>query len=427
MVVDGNPTSSRLIEQQVSSWGIHCASFDCPRAAIAALRTEAAAGSPFSVVVLDADLPTNDTLTLAAEIKCDSAIATAQLVMITSLARHGNPADLYQADIEVCLTKPLKQSQLYNCLAKLATRGGDSPLSAAPAMHPAEPRSKSAAGPRPAFPDPRPNTRVLLAEDNAVNQRVALRQLTKLGYNADAVANGCEALEALERIPYDVVLMDCQMPEMDGYAATREIRRREGNTHHTPIIALTANALEGDRDKCLQAGMDDYISKPVNQEDLGALLAYWTQPAVRAAHEALEAAEERSDRVLDHGVLGQLRHLCGDGKTTFLNSVIDQFIADSPNSMALVLGAMARQDSQRVVHEVHALKGGAASLGARRMVALCDLIEAECRDHSAPDRTPDWTPDQAIERVRPLVDSLQEELQRVCRALEAEKAPAPEA
>jgi len=161
----------------------------------------------------------------------------------------------------------VRQSQLFQCLVSVVSQ---SSLMTEPAI--ADQAAAIVTKHTLAETKPMSNKLILLAEDNIVNQKVAVRQLRKLGYRADAVANGQEALEALGRIPYDLVLMDCQMPEMDGYEATAEIRRREGPNKHTPIVAMTAHALDGDRVKCLAAGMDDYVSKPVKPEELGRVI-----------------------------------------------------------------------------------------------------------------------------------------------------------
>jgi CheY-like chemotaxis protein len=157
----------------------------------------------------------------------------------------------------------VKQSQLYDTLATVMARKTD------PSPY------KSPPGSREPIADNR-NIRVLLAEDNIVNQRVAITQLRKLGYSADAVANGLEVLDAIESVPYDVILMDCQMPEMDGYEATKRIRASTSKTANIPIVAMTAHAMEGDRERCLEAGMNDYVSKPVKIEELGRVLEHWT-------------------------------------------------------------------------------------------------------------------------------------------------------
>jgi CheY-like chemotaxis protein len=210
-------------------------------------------------------MPGMDGFELARTIKSDPAIAAVPLVLLTSFGQRGDGAAAREAGIAAYLTKPVRQSQLFDCLSNVVTQTSG-PL--VPAVHSSKLVTKHTL----AEAKPMSNKLILLAEDNIVNQKVAVRQLQKLGYRADTVADGREALEALGRIAYDLVLMDCQMPEMDGYEATAEIRRREGMARHTPIVAMTAHALEGDRAKCIAAGMDEYITKPVKPEELKRVL-----------------------------------------------------------------------------------------------------------------------------------------------------------
>ncbi len=252
------------------------------------------------------------------------------------------------------------------------------------------------------FPTGREQLRILVAEDNIVNQKVALRQLDRLGYTADAVANGLEVLEALERIRYDVVLMDCQMPEMDGYDATAEIRRREGNLRHTPIIAMTANALDGDRERCLAAGMDDYISKPVKQETLSKAIQRWTPNA----DQSFEPADTAG--VIDAAVIAELRGLQSPSDPNFFNHLIDLFIQETPHRLAAIRAAIAGSNAAALAHESHALKGSSAHLGATRMDALCEVLEEQGRAGSVNGGTA-------------LVSVLEEEFDRVRKTLESEK------
>ena len=253
---------------------------------------------------------------------------------------------------------------------------------------------------------PSKSARILLVEDNVVNQKIALRQLQKLGYAVDAAANGLEALEALSRTAYDVVLMDCQMPEMDGYEATEEIRRREGESRHTTIIAMTDNAVEAGRERCLQSGMDDYINKPARQEDLAALLEHWTS-ATSAKMDAA-ADEPAPSKVIDRDVIDRLRKLTKGTCPDFLPEMIDLFIKDSPASINKMKEALRRDDTDALAQAAHSLKGSSGQVGARRMHALCDIIEERSRAGS-------------MRGATALLLTLEEEFVRVCLALEAEK------
>ncbi len=273
LVVDDNATNRQILGHQVSVWKMQKGSAAGGQEALRALRAAVAAGEPYDIALLDMHMPEMDGLTLTREIKSDPEIARTHLIILTSLGHMMTKAELQAEGIEAYLVKPVKRSRLFDCLVDVMGAAASEKKLAEIVRQPGTTGSGLGAGFK---------ARVLLAEDNAVNQKVALGQLARLGLTADVVVNGGEVLRALEETPYDVILMDCQMPEMDGYEATQLIRRHEreggvGGRQRPPIhiIAMTANAMEGDREKCLAAGMDDYISKPVRESNLRAALERW--------------------------------------------------------------------------------------------------------------------------------------------------------
>jgi CheY-like chemotaxis protein len=241
------------------------------------LRAAAAEGHPYDLALLDVEMPEMDGLTLARAIKADPAIASTKLIALTPPGQPLDEGEMQAAGIDASLGKPVKQSRLFDCLVTVIDQA-EAPPFGTPKPGAAPPLPLLSVGARAKLA----GARILLAEDNAVNQKVAIALLKKLGCSADAVADGLEVLEALQRIPYTLIFMDCQMPEMDGFEATRLIRKRELDTSQpcpwkTPvhIIALTASAMQGDREKCLAIGMNDYVSKPVRLGEIQAALERW--------------------------------------------------------------------------------------------------------------------------------------------------------
>ncbi|HET6976483.1 MAG TPA: response regulator [Pyrinomonadaceae bacterium] len=257
LIVDDNMTNRKILSHQLGSRGMTHTEAESGVSALAFLRAAVRTDQAFDLAILDLMMPGMDGFELAHAIKSDPVIAKTPLVMLTSYGDRGGSTEAQQLGIAAFLAKPVRQSALFECLANVvrAPHITKAPVAITPKATPIEVQPTS-------------NKLILIAEDNVVNQKVAIRQLRKLGYRADAVANGREVIEALARIPYDLVLMDCQMPEMDGYEATAEIRRYEATSQRTPVIAMTAHALEGDRARCIAAGMDDYVSKPVKPEEL---------------------------------------------------------------------------------------------------------------------------------------------------------------
>ncbi len=277
LVVDDNTACADSLGEMLNAWNVQHAKANGGREALAALRAAGAKGEPFQVALLDMQMPGMTGLALTEEIKADPVLSTTQLVIMHTVGRRGSSASWAEAGISGYVTKPVKQSALFDAIIDAVTAASVPRLGVKAAKKQTFKTTSdlSRLMMRPAAAPRLSSCRVLVAEDNMVNQKVALRQLLNLGFRADAVANGREVLEALERIPYRIVFMDCQMPEMDGYEATKIIRGRASGANKITVIAMTANALEGDRETCLAAGMDDYLSKPVKQEELERVLRRW--------------------------------------------------------------------------------------------------------------------------------------------------------
>jgi two-component system cell cycle sensor histidine kinase/response regulator CckA len=380
-IVDDNATNRRILEQYAAHWGLQSASASDGYQALALLRDAATRGEPFDLAILDLQMPRMDGLELGHAITADPVLAATRLVLLTSIGLRGQAEKAKQAGIAAYLTKPVHRSDLYDCLSLIV----DMPAKSAADAVDGESASRSndvlvtrhvlkeaAAAARP---------RILVAEDNIVNQKVAVCQLEKLGYRADVVANGLEAVEAVSRVSYALVLMDCQMPEMDGLEATAMIRKREGEqaSRRLPIIAMTANAMLGDREKCLGAGMDDYLAKPVKLEHLEATLARWipgqSTPDEQKESVSLETREPGYVHdCVDSAVLADLRQL--DASCSLLSTLITHFLEDVPNRLAALQDALQQGEAGALARVAHELNGASGNLGVRKMRQLCVELQA---------------------------------------------------
>jgi signal transduction histidine kinase/CheY-like chemotaxis protein len=277
LAVDDNKTNRKILQAYLSSWQCESAVAENGAQAIAMLIQAAERAMPYDMAIIDYLMPLMDGEALGKAVKEHERLKDMRLILLTSRGIRGDAARARDAGFDAYLTKPVKQSQMLNAIISVLSKKTDNEIGTEKApiitRHTLTENQKKSScikqGPR-----------LLLVEDNAVNQKVALIHLKKMGYSADVANNGLEGVEAVKNGNYDVVMMDIQMPEMDGYEATRAIRRAESNGHHLPIIAMTANAMKGDREKCLEAGMDDYLSKPVNPKLLKEKLNAWLSDEV---------------------------------------------------------------------------------------------------------------------------------------------------
>lgn len=402
-VVDNEAAQNNLVAQ-VLSWGMTCDAAPNSTQALQMLRAAASRGRSYSLALLDVQMAGADALDLARAIQMDSALSGVRPVILTAVGMRGETEEFRRAGIAGYLTKPVNQSDLYNCLATVvsAPAGNDSGILVPPPVVTSHNLKEAKARRRP---------HALVVEDNTVNQMVAVRMLEKFGVRADIAITGAGAIDAWKRNPYDLILMDCAMPEMDGYVATRAIRdlERERGTGHTPVVAVTANAMQGDRKKCLDAGMDDYISKPVGLEQFRELLARWisSMPSPGPAAEGSRVAQEPA--AIDASFLEDLRANPADGLTGFLTQLRGQFLREAGDRLAAINDAVQRGDTLNLKRAAHGLKGSSGVVGAKSMAALCAELERRAADEQMKD-------------IAQLAEELQSEFGRVREELDAKLA-----
>jgi two-component system, sensor histidine kinase and response regulator len=377
LLVDDNATNRKILHYQVSAWGIRDSVASSGPAALALLREGATGGDPYAVMILDAHMPELNGHQVVELIRADPSVSPVKIVLLTSVEPGGLPADLSNR-IDAFISKPVKQSHLFETLCHVVGIGTDAPALELPEPEPVSSTLHEK------------KLRVLLAEDNAVNQRVVLYRLRMLEHHADLAQDGVEALRLFDEHEYDVILMDIHMPKLDGYSATAEIRRREEerNRKHTWIIAITANALPEDREKCLAAGMDDYLAKPVQARAL-----------VHALEKCVNGLESSPPAT-------NLQLLVDSGLGDMVPQLIPIFLESAPPDIEKMRIALGAKDADGLAGAAHSLKGSCSNLGASRLRDLCQQIENHGRSGS-------------LDEVFKLLESVDQEFGRVTSELQA--------
>ncbi|HEY9882622.1 MAG TPA: PAS domain S-box protein [Thermosynechococcaceae cyanobacterium] len=430
LIVDDNATNRKIMRYQVSAWGMHVDEAENATTALQALRDHASMGMPYDLAVLDMRMPEMDGEMLGCQIKADPLLASTKLIMMTSL-NHGRSSNQILAQgFSAYLVKPVKQSRLIDCIINILTADPSlrSPLALAPSA--AElldcrfdagsfdagslgvgslgvGKTGRSTDLTPDNLHPAKTLTLLLVEDNVVNQRVTLSQLKHLGYTADVASDGEVALQMMTQTTYDLVLMDCQMPGLDGYSTTRVIRHlEEGQQQQVIIIALTANAMKADRDECLAAGMDDYLSKPLRKDVLAAKLTHWSQVLLARRQTATSAIPSPAttdlppslapqsaaiapsttdlpvaDNALNHVIDWHYLHQLSDDNEEFERELLHIFVEDVGNHLACLKIAIDHRHFLDIEHTAHHIKGASANVGLATMSAIASQFEQEARHH----------------------------------------------
>ena len=372
LVVDDNATNREVLIAQLKSWGARVSEVKDGPSALAALGSARDAGDPFEAAILDMQMPDMDGADLARAIKADDTLDRTHLVLMTSLGQRGDARHMEELGFAAYLVKPTRQSDLFDTLSAVLARSPQGASQRIVTRHAVHEMRRS-------------GTRILLAEDNLTNQQVAVGILRKIGLGADVATNGAEALRALSAIRYDLVLMDIQMPEMDGLEATRRIRDPGSAVlnHGVPIIAMTAHARKDDRERCLAAGMDDYVTKPILAEALATAVDRWLP---RDPPDTVPLDQRRGlsrttspDAIAATGTVvfdqtGMLSRLMGD--EDLARTVVDGFLGDVPGLIEALRGDLGHGDLAGALRHAHTIRGASAAVGGETLRAVSAAMEA---------------------------------------------------
>jgi signal transduction histidine kinase/CheY-like chemotaxis protein/HPt (histidine-containing phosphotransfer) domain-containing protein len=362
LIVDDNQVNRRVLAEMLARWGMRSESVESPVDAIEAVRAASAAGRPFDIALLDYHMPEMDGVELARRLGADEAAAGTRLVMLTSSAGRDETAAAVDAGIVGYVTKPVRRGALYSLLTKAMSRGAaatDGAAAAQPVVDRVVPR------------------RLLVVEDNPINQRVAVHLLEKYGHDVDVAGDGREALDAMAAVDYDVVFMDVQMPELDGYGATIEQRGRERATGgaRTPIVALTAGATREDVERCIASGMDDVVTKPVSEEELLASVSRWAERQVVTIGDTRDLGDK-----IDGGALDALVAIDPDGSKGVLDRLATSFLHEAQVRVAELRDGVRTGDADTVRRAAHRLKGSSLYFGTIEVTNLCRVLEERGED-----------------------------------------------
>jgi CheY-like chemotaxis protein/HPt (histidine-containing phosphotransfer) domain-containing protein len=401
LIVDDNATNRSILLRYAIEWQMGMENAANGAEALDLLYTAAQNGRLFDVAIIDMRMPVMDGIELVRAIKADATFGGLKIIMLTSLDAALDIQRALALGVEYCLTKPVRADELQACIAAV------SGVAALPSQPPSQITQSAATTLEAAI-----TARVLLVEDNAINREIALAMLEDTGYRVTAVENGMVALSAYGHGQFEVVLMDCQMPVMDGFEAVRRLRALELETGRprTPVLALTANAIAGDRERCLEAGMDDHIAKPFTRVRLLAALAHWTQATATAAGAVQDpelgaaALSVPNTASLDPSALQALRVLQRPGRPNLQNRIIDMFNIDGQRLLGELNKAAARNDAEALHLAAHTFKSSCANVGAV-------VLEATCQDIEQLARTAD------VSGALAHISSIHAELERVLTAL----------
>ena len=380
LIVDDNANNRKLLAHQMACWGVVQDEAESGEKGLSRLKEAAMAGKPFDMVILDMYMPHMNGLEVARQIWNDSLLKGIKMVLLTSIGIRGDAQLARDVGIGIYLTKPVRQIDFYNSLVALM-RSDNFANDGLITQYSLEKEELKF------------NASVLLAEDNMINQQVAQGVLHKLGCRVDLAMNGVEAFDAARKNAYDIIFMDCQMPRMDGYEATCKIRSREikgKNGKRIPIVALTANALNGDREECFAAGMDDYISKPFGRQQISKVLERWLPDDQKSflpkgstdAPLVPSQKKEAVPEVIDPGALETIRSLQPPGAEDLLTKIITFFLEDTPGRLKELHGCVKKNDIAGVRFLAHSLKSSSGNLGALTLSSLFKELEEQARNNA---------------------------------------------